>query len=98
MSTLTSPVRIKRTYSAILENGDRMKQQSFTGAYTLYRGDEKFELIRGIVYMSSPVRQLMEAMLLGSSLLDMYCIATPGVEAGADATAILGEDSERNPI
>jgi hypothetical protein len=39
----------------LLCNGDRMNQAEFHRRYELYPGNEKFELIGGIVYMTSPL-------------------------------------------
>lgn len=98
MSTLIKPERMTRSYAPLLVNGDRMKQPEFHRRYALYPGDEKFELIGGIVYMASPLRwpHGIYAIKCGS-VLNLYSEATPGVEVGAEATAILGEDSEPQP-
>ncbi len=82
----------------LLANGDRMKQPEFHRRYEEYPGDAKFELIGGIVYMASPARWLHGQFWNDlSTLLGLYCYGTPGVEAGNEATAILGEESEPQP-
>lgn len=82
----------------LLENGDRMSQAEFHRRYKAHPGDEKFELVGGIVYMASPLRypHATYHLKLGT-LLDLYAIATPGVEGADNATTILGEESEPQP-
>ena len=83
---------------ALLRNGDRLKQPEFHRRYLAHPGDEKIELIGGIVYMASPVSRLHALYQdeLGHPL-GTYRRATPGVEFGYDATNILDEDSEPQP-
>ena len=82
----------------LLANGDRMKQPEFHRRYEQYPDDTKFELIGGIVYMASPARWLHGLYWNDlNTLLGLYSYDTPGVEAGTDATAILGEESEPQP-
>jgi Uma2 family endonuclease len=78
-----------------LDNGDRMKQADFHHRYEQCPEDTKFELVGGTVYMSSPVRwpHANYHLKLGVAL-EVYASGTPGVEAGDNATAILGADSE----
>src|SRR5439155_3555027 len=78
--------------------GDRMSQAEFHRRYELYPGNEKFELIGGIVYMASPLRRHhgKHHLELGT-LLGHYKIKTPGVEVLDNATDILGEASEPQP-
>jgi hypothetical protein len=81
-----------------LANGDRMKQSEFHRRYEAYPEDVKFELIGGIVYMTSPLRRthgLYHPEFSG--LLWLYSSATPGVEVLDNATTILGEESEPQP-
>jgi Uma2 family endonuclease len=81
-----------------LENGERMGQAEFHRRYKVYPGDEKIELVGGIVYVTSPLRwphaRYHEEL---GFLLGLYRRATPGTDLGHDATAILGEDSEPRP-
>jgi hypothetical protein len=82
----------------LLCNGDRMNQREFHRRYEAYPEDEKFELIGGIVYMASPLRQphgRYHPKL--SHALSNYEDATPGVELSDNATQILGEESEPQP-
>ncbi|HEX9831979.1 MAG TPA: Uma2 family endonuclease, partial [Mycobacterium sp.] len=84
--------------TAPLHNGDRFTQSEFHRRYLAYPEDVKFELICGIVYMASPLGlpHGTHHLELGT-LLTLYKGATPGVEAGDNATIILGEDSEPQP-
>lgn len=81
-----------------LNNGDRMTQPEFHRRYEACPEDVKFELVGGIVYMTSP-------LTLPHSdyddevgfLLGMYRRATPGVQVLHNATTILGPRSEPQP-
>jgi Uma2 family endonuclease len=75
-----------------------MKQPEFHRRYEQCPEDVKFELVGGIVYMTSPLRRahgLYHPVLSGAFLL--YQAATPGVELLDNATTILGEESEPQP-
>jgi Uma2 family endonuclease len=82
----------------LLMNGDRLTQREFHRRYQAYPEDVKFELIGGIVYMSSPLRR-RHSLYDGEMgyLLETYSRATPGVEVLHNATTILGEESEPQP-
>jgi Uma2 family endonuclease len=82
----------------LLVNGDRMKQPEFHRRYEAYPGKERFELVGGIVYMTLPLRWTHGTYhtQLGV-VLGLYDAGTPGVEAGDNATLILGEESEPQP-
>jgi hypothetical protein len=78
--------------------GDRLTQEEFHRRYEAYDGDQKWELIGGIVYMASPQRvhhSKYEPKL--STILCLYEEATPGVEVLSNATSILSEQSEPQP-
>jgi hypothetical protein len=82
----------------LLSNGDRMSQAEFHRRYEQYPEDVKFELIGGIVYMTSPLRRSHGNYHLKLALaLELFASATPGVEGLDNATAILGEESEPQP-
>src|SRR5947199_293056 len=84
--------------SPLLHNGDRLKQPEFHRRYEAHPGPEKFELIGGIVYMASPARYLHGRYQIAlGSLFDLYEEHTPGVEAAAEISDILGEESEPQP-
>ena len=82
----------------LLANGDRMPQPEFHRRYQACPEDEKYELVGGIVFMTSPLTLLHSRFdgELGFGL-ELYRRATPGVEVLHGATAILGEESEPQP-
>jgi hypothetical protein len=78
--------------------GDRMKQPEFHRRYQAYPDGTRFELVGGTVYMTSPLRWPHGNYHIKLGLvLELYAGGTPGVEAGDNATAILGEESEPQP-
>lgn len=82
----------------LLVTGDRMTQREFHRRYETYPEDIKFELIGGIVYMTSPLRWRHGRYHVKlATVFGRYEEATPGVEAGDNATTILGEESEPQP-
>jgi Uma2 family endonuclease len=94
----TSPSRLCDPSLPPLENGDRLTQAEFHRRYQAYPDDVKFELIGGIVYMASPVLRLHGTYHLQLGLaFGHYASRTAGVEAGDNATTILGEESEPQP-
>jgi Uma2 family endonuclease len=75
-----------------------MTQPEFHRRYAAYSGDAKFELIGGIVYMASPLRWPHGTYHSELSFaLGLYKAATPGIEAGDNATTILSDESEPQP-
>jgi Uma2 family endonuclease len=81
-----------------LHNGDHLTQPEFHRRYEAYPEDVKFELIGGIVYMASPLKQphgTSTRELAG--VLFVYKASTPGVEGADNLTTILGEKSEPQP-
>jgi hypothetical protein len=80
-----------------LENGDHLDQKTFHERYEAMPG-VRAELIGGIVYISSPMKRPHgRPGILLSRWLDEYEDATPGTEALAGATEILGPESEPEP-
>lgn len=81
-----------------LDNGDRLSQAEFHRRYEAYPEDVKSELIGGIVYMASPLRE-MHSDYDGETgfVFSLYRRATPGVKELHGATTILGEESEPQP-
>jgi Uma2 family endonuclease len=99
MSTISRPPAERRTRPVpFLVNGQRMKQPEFHRRYEACPPHEKWELIGGIVYMTSPLRYPHGAydFSLGGAFV-LYAAATPGVEGAHNATSILGEESEPQP-
>jgi Uma2 family endonuclease len=81
-----------------LRNGDRLTQPEFHRRYEAMPAHVRAELVGGVVYVSSPARMPHSAFHLDlSGVLYVYMDATPGVDAGTDATAILDETSEPQP-
>ncbi len=81
-----------------LENGDCLTRDEFERRYEAMPGDAKFELIDGIVYMASPVKRVhskLQTALI--DVLDDYAVATPGCDAGIEATVRLGRKDEPQP-
>lgn len=81
-----------------LENGDRLTQPEYHRRYQAMPEHVHAELIGGIVYMASPVRQAhMRFNLVVATWLALYEAGTPGVEALDSGTVILGAESEPEP-
>ena len=82
-----------------LRNGDRLTRDEFERRYQAMPHLKKAELIEGVVYLGGPVRQREHgrphAHLVG--WLGTYEAATPGVEAGDNATVRLDLDNEPQP-
>lgn len=82
-----------------LENGDRLTRAEFERRYEAMPQVKKAELIRGVVYMASPVRDKKHSQphsyIVGWLLT--YVAATPGVNIGDNATVRLDEDNEPQP-
>jgi Uma2 family endonuclease len=75
-----------------------MRQPEFHRRYQAYPDDVKFELVEGIVYVSSPVRRAHRQYHLHlGRLFGLYEDKTPGIEALDNSTTILGEESEPQP-
>jgi Uma2 family endonuclease len=71
-----------------LESGDHLTREEFERRYHAQPSLKKAELIEGVVYVSSPVRQSQHGGphfdLIG--WLSLYRMATPGVEGGDNST------------
>lgn len=76
-----------------------MSREEFHRRYELMPGVKKAELLKGIVYMGSPVSTLFhgEPDNLMNTWLGVYAASTPGVRASSNATVILDEESEPQP-
>lgn len=88
----------ERGTASELCTGDRMTREEFHRVYAETPDDFRAELIGGIVYVSSPLRRAHGTthVMLGG-LLFAYQARTPGVEAGDNATILLGEEAEPQP-
>jgi len=75
-----------------------MTREEFHRIYAATDDAFRAELIGGIVYVPSPLKRRhgVHHLLLGA-LFAAYAARTPGVEAGDNATVLLGEDAEPQP-
>jgi hypothetical protein len=81
-----------------LATGDHMTREEFHRIYAATSDAFRAELIGGIVYVPSPLkRQHGVYHLLLGGIFAAYAARTPGVEAGDNATVLLGEDAEPQP-
>jgi Uma2 family endonuclease len=82
-----------------LENGERLTAPEFMRRYEAMTNVKKAELIEGIVYMPSPLRLDTHAKPdnLIQTWLGTYAWATPGVEAGTNATVKFDVDNVPQP-
>ena len=82
-----------------LENGDRLTRAEFMRRYDAMPDLKKAELIEGVVYVPSPVRQKYhgrpQSHLIG--WLFIYEAGTPGVETGDNSTVLLDLDNAPQP-
>jgi len=74
-----------------LENGDRLTRDEFMRRYEAMPGLNKAELIEGVVYVPSPVRQRFHGRQQYYLLnwLGNYDAGTPGLEGGGNVTVCL---------
>jgi len=81
-----------------LATGDHMTREEFHRLYAATADAFRAELIGGIVYVPSPLKRQhgVHHVLLGA-LFAAYAARTPGMEAGDNATVLLGEDAEPQP-
>ena len=88
----------ERLKPVTLINGERLSQSEFHRRYESYPDDLKFELVKGVVYMASPMRREHGAYHGELSYaLKHYSAATPGTDLLDNSTAILDDDSEPQP-
>jgi hypothetical protein len=82
-----------------LENGDRLTRPEFERRYEAMPHLKKAELIEGVVFMPSPVRQPEHSRPQFNLIawLGQYCTFTPGVEGGDNGTLRLDLDNEPQP-
>jgi Uma2 family endonuclease len=81
-----------------LESGDRLTRAEFERRYEAMPG-VKAELIKGVVYMASPVRYRKHGRPHGKLLawIAFYVTGTPGVDFGAESSLKLDDESEVQP-
>ncbi len=97
-----SPVRIPVAPSPPippLEAGDRLTRYEFERRYKAMPHVKKAELIEGVVYVPTPVHFTRHAEPHSHVIiwLGTYCITTPGVRLGDNATVRLDLDNEIQP-
>ena len=82
-----------------LEQGDRLSRAEFERRYHAMPHVKKAELIEGVVYLPSPVRQKRHSGPHTDAIgwLHNYKAATPGVDTGDNATVRLDLDNEPQP-
>jgi Uma2 family endonuclease len=82
-----------------LEPGDHLSRPEFERRYEAMPHIKKAELIEGVVYMPSPVRQRRHGRPHGHLVtwLGVYEATTPGVEMGDNTTARLDLTNEPQP-
>lgn len=82
-----------------LENGDRLTREEFHRRYEAMPENVKAELIKGVVYMSSPtrVRNHGKPHIYFSIWLGNYHAATPGTEISDNSTLKIENDGEPQP-
>ncbi len=94
-STLEAPK--KSASIPLLQSGDHLDSEEFERRYSAMPEVKKAELIEGVVFMSSPVRQRHHSRphfdLAG--WLAQYAGATPGIEGGDNASLRL--DTKNQP-
>jgi hypothetical protein len=82
-----------------LKTGDRLSREEFERRYDAMPDLKKAELIEGVVYVSSPVRQRSHGRphCYLTTWLGTYEISTPGVEVGSSSSARLDMANEPQP-
>src|SRR5437762_2403275 len=99
METRTSPPVIPSCAAEKilpLQNGDRLTRAEFERRYEAMPHLKKAELIEGVVYMPSPVRQPEHSRPHFNIIawLGRYLDGTPGVEGGDNGSLRLDLDNE----
>ena len=82
-----------------LESGDRLTRAEFHRRYCARPDIKKAELVKGVVYVPSPVRHKYHSrqhMLIGL-WLGTYATAHPELDVSGDATIFMGDDTEVQP-
>jgi Uma2 family endonuclease len=81
-----------------LHSGDRLSREEFHRIYERMPPDFKAELVGGIVYVASPLKRPHSTdHVFLTGLFANYVLGTPGVEAGDNATVLLGDEGEPQP-
>ncbi len=92
-------LRVRNGAIPPLENGDRLTRDEFMRRYEAMPEVKKAELIEGVVYVPSPIRQTdhgePHARLMG--WLFVYVARTTGVELGDNSTVLMNLESAPQP-
>jgi Uma2 family endonuclease len=82
-----------------LENGDRLTRAEFEQRYDATPHLEKAELIKGVVYMSSPVKHKRHGRPHSQAVtwLGVYSAATPGTDTGDNGSVRLDDENMPQP-
>ena len=82
-----------------LENGDRLRQVEFERRFDAMPELKKAELIKGIVFMGSPVRIKKHArpQVFITTWLGTYLATTPGTDAADNGSVKIDEDNMPQP-
>src|SRR5438477_3231466 len=82
-----------------LEAGDHLSREEFERRYDAMPHLKKAELLKGIVFMPSPVNldRHGEPQLDLIVWLGLYRLATPGLRGGDNSTVRIGPESEPQP-
>jgi hypothetical protein len=97
MSVLSRPRPAETIHP--LENGDRLTRAEFERRYHAMPHVKKAELIKGVVYMPSPVNQRMhgEPHFIVNAWAGLYAVSTPGIEGGDNPSLRFDDDNEPQP-
>ena len=93
------PVKKKKVPPPLLKHGEKLTRDEFERRYEAMPHLKKAELIGGIVYMGSPVRDDIHGKPHGYIMawIGVYCAATPGVDFSDNATVYLDLKNEVQP-
>lgn len=82
-----------------LESGDRLTRDEFHQRYCQRPDIKKAELVHGVVYVASPVRQDLHGRQHAAVMawLGLYQAQHPDLELGDNSTVLLDGDSEVQP-
>ncbi len=98
-AVLSSPLKLPHAAETlVLANGERMSRREFHRLYERSPESVRAELIGGVVHMPSPLRRQHGTFhVFWSMLFGFYMMQTRGVEAGDNASLLLGDESEPQP-
>lgn len=93
------PYFLEKDFIPPLENGDRLTREEFHRRYEAMPENVKAELIKGVVYMASPVRAKNhgEPHSMIMSCFGIYFLSTKGVQLLDNATFIINDKYEPQP-